>query len=395
MKRAILFVSGLIFLGIIASTLIYFQPWNNEPELAISDEIASEEVETQLETITLTAAGDCLMHNTQIMAGLQADGTYNFDTYFREVEDLIRAGDYAAVTFEAPMAGKEKVYTGYPVFNSPDAIANTFKDSGFDLIVTSNNHILDKGITAALRTMQIYKDVGLDTVGTYMTEEESRKFLIKDIRGVKVGYLGYGYGTNGIPVPKGYEFFFNFLDEDKILADIKAIRSEVDILIVMLHWGVEYSIKPTQEQEILAKEILRAGADAIIGSHPHVIQPMEIVEIDGQKKVIAYAIGNFISHQRGVERNSGIVLKLKFSKDFNDGRITLEEVSYTPTFSHHYNNNGKKEFRVVPVQKTIEKIVIDDEPFLSKTDLPVLESILDTTTSRLGEPYYADKLIEE
>ncbi len=387
MKRIAFFICGLIILGGLASALIYFQPWYDE-EPVIGMEPIIEEIKPRIETITLTAAGDCLMHNTQITAGLQADGTYNFDTYFAEVEELLQEGDYTSVCFEAAMAGPETGYTGYPVFNSPDEIASTFKKSGFDLIVTSNNHILDRGMKGALRTMQVYKDTGLDTIGTYMTEEESKSFLIKDIRGVKVGYLAYGYGTNGIPVPKDYGFFFNFLEKDKIITDINNLRSQVDVLVVVLHWGVEYATKPTQEQVIMAQEILAAGADVIIGSHPHVIQPMEILEIDGQKKVVAYAIGNFISHQRGVERNSGIVLKLKFTKDFDQGTTIMEEVSYTPTFSHHYYNNGKMEFRVVPVQRTIEKIVTGMEPHLTSNDLPVLEQIMITTTARLGEPYF-------
>lgn len=393
MKKTIIYICCLIILGIICAVLLFYQPWQKEIEPVVNLEVEKDEEKPQIETVTLTAAGDCLMHNTQIMAGLQPDGTYNFANYFKEVEDLLREGDYTSVCFEAPMAGAKWGYTGYPIFNSPDEIATTFKNSGFDLVVTANNHILDRGIDGALRTLQIYKDVGLNTVGTYMTEEDSKKILIKDIRGVKVGYLAYSYSTNGIPVPEDYEFFFNFLDKDKIFMDIEKMRSEVDILVVMLHWGVEYTTKPTLEQISLAREILEKGADAIIGSHPHVIQPMEILEIDGKNKVVAYAIGNFISHQRGVERNSGIVLKLKFTKDFEEGITTLEEVSYTPTYSHnYYDRNGKMDFRVVPVQKTIEQIIQGKEPYLTDKDLPVLESILTTTTARLGEPYYANKI---
>lgn len=374
-----------------ASASIFFQPWQGE-EAVMSVETPSEQIDIELEphieTITITAAGDCLMHNTQIAAGLQPDGTYNFDTYFKEVEDLIKVGDYSLVTFEAAMAGPASGYTGYPMFNSPDEITNTFKNSGFDLVVTCNNHIMDRGMKGALRTMQVYKDAGLETIGTYMTEEESRDFLIKDIKGIKVGYLAYGYSTNGIPIPNDYAHFFNFIDKDKILADIASLRPQVDVLITVLHWGVEYSIKPTAEQEALAREILTAGTDVIIGSHPHVIQPMEILEIDGKTKAVAYAIGNFISHQRGVERNSGIVLKLKFTKDFDNDTTIIEEVSYTPTFSHHYYEQGKMGFRVVPVQKTMENIAAGNDPYLTNADLPVLEEVLNTTASRLGESYF-------
>ncbi len=390
MRIRLLTFASLIVVGALAGILAYYQPRHREAEPVVSMEIEKNEDEPKKETITLTAAGDCLMHNTQIAAGLQSDGSYNFASYFKEVEDLLREGDYTSVCFESPLAGAKWGYTGYPIFNSPDEIAHTFKNSGFDLVVTANNHILDRGLEGALRSMQVYKDAGLDTIGTYMTEEDSRKMLIKDIRGVKVGYLAYSYGTNGIPVPEGYEFFFNFLEKDKILQDIELMRPQVDVLIVILHWGIEYTTEPTAKQRILAEEILTSGADAIIGSHPHVIQPMEILEIAGQKKFVAYAIGNFISHQRGEERNSGIVLKLKFTKDFTENTVSLEEASYTPTFSHHYYDNGKMDFRVVPVEKTMEKIKQGKEPYLKKQDITTLQSVYATTISRLGAPYFAD-----
>ncbi|NLJ72539.1 MAG: CapA family protein [Syntrophomonadaceae bacterium] len=394
MKKTIFFVVGLILAGILAALVIFnysvYPLLDSKPVISVEENPPeNEKLSPRIETVTLTAAGDCLMHNTQIAAGLQPDGSYSFPNYFKEVEDLLREGDYTSVCFEAPLAGAKWAYTGYPIFNSPDEIANTFKDSGFDLVITANNHILDRGIEGGLRTLQVLQDAGLDTIGTYLTEADSQKLLIKNIRGVKVGYLAYSYGTNGIPIPAGYEYFFNFLDKEQIFKDIERIRPQVDALVVFLHWGIEYTTKPTPEQEILAKEILEMGADAIIGSHPHVIQPMEIFEINGQKKLVAYAIGNFISHQRGVERNSGIVLKLKFTKNFEEGKTVLEEVSYTPTFSHHYYDNGKMDFRVVPVEDTIANILQYQEPFLSKQDLPVLEEVLNTTTSRLGEPYYA------
>jgi Putative enzyme of poly-gamma-glutamate biosynthesis (capsule formation) len=207
-------------------------------------------------TITLVAAGDCLMHNTQIWSGKQKDGSYSFDTFFAEVKELINEGDYSSTNFEAPMAGPSRGYLGYPLFNSPDAAATTFKEAGFDLVVTANNHIMDQGIQGALRTMQVLHNAGLDTVGTQEKPEESR-WLIKDINGVKVGYLAYSYSTNGIAIPKGYEYFFNFLNKDKILEEIKTVRPQVDVLVLVLHWGVEYTPKPTAEQRALARQFFR------------------------------------------------------------------------------------------------------------------------------------------
>lgn len=380
----------LICLGCLASITVYQDLLADSVKKPASVKAVSGEVQTapHIETITLTAAGDCLMHGPQIRSGLQADGTYRYEHFFSEVKHLINEGDYSSTDFEAALAGPQSGYTGYPTFNSPDAVADTFKEAGFDLVVTANNHSLDRGYNGAIRTLDVLQGTGLNTVGTYRNEEEARAFLIKDIRGVKVGYLAYSYGTNGIPVPQEHPEFFNFLDKDKIETDIKALRPQVDIIILFLHWGLEYTTRPTQEQVTMAHELLETGADIILGSHPHVIQTMEIVNVGGRDKFVIYSMGNFISAQHGRERNSGIVLKLKFSKNMENGQTLLDEVSYTPTFSHPYNDNGKLKYRVIPVEAAIEKINQGQEPYLGKGDLPVLQAVLESTRNQLGQPYY-------
>lgn len=340
------------------------------------------------ETITLTAAGDILMHNTQISSGLQPDGSYSFDSFFAPVKDLLEEGDYCSTNFEAALAGEAAGYSGYPLFNSPDAIADTFKDAGFDLVVTANNHCLDRGYAGALRTIKVLREAGLDTTGTYLTPEEHNNFLVKDIRGVKVGYLAYTYGTNGIPIPEQCPHFVRLLDQRQVMQDIERLRPAVDVLILILHWGTEYSPEATEEQKRLARTFLTAGADVILGSHPHVIEPMEILKIGGKDKFVIYSMGNFIGHQRGWERNSGLILKLKFTKDFRQGETYLQEVSYVPTFSHPFIKNGRQQFRVVPVEKAIDNIEKGQEPYLTASDLPVLKKVLDHTHKQLGEPFF-------
>ncbi len=348
------------------------------------------EVKPLSSEITLVAVGDCLMHNTQIWSGQQADGTYNFDCFFSEVQDLIEQGDYSSISFEAPLAGPESGYTGYPLFNSPDAVAQTFKKSGFDLVTTANNHAFDRGYKGAMRTLEVLRSSGLDTIGTYASEEESKAYLVKDIKGVKVGYLAYSYGTNGIPIPADKSFSFNLLDRDQILFDIGKIRPQVDVLVLILHWGNEYMPQPDPEQVGMAHEFLSAGADIILGSHPHVIQSMEIVKINQQDKMVIYSMGNIISHQQGLERNSGIILNMKFNKNFDSGETRLVEVSYTPTYSHsYYDENGNRKFRVVPVEKTMEGIKDGLEPFLTEKDIPLLQQVLESTTSQLGKNFRA------
>ena len=388
MLKKTLLIILIVIAGMYAAVMVYGALSPDVPIIMNTEDDVPLPEEKLYETINITAIGDCLMHNTQIWSGQQPDGSFNFDTFFSPVRPLIEEGDYCSANFEAPMAGPVSGYTGYPVFNSPDEIADTFKQAGIDLIITANNHILDRGYKGALRTMEVLHSRGLDTTGTYASLEESQQFLIKDIRGVKVGYLAYSYSTNGIPVPAEHPYFFNYLEPEKVLQDIALIRPQVDMVVLVLHWGQEYQPRPTEEQRKMAIKFLTAGADIILGSHPHVIQTMETIKIENRDAFVIYSMGNFISHQRGQERNSGIVLRIELVKNFKDGRTRLKSVTYTPTYSHSYEDHGRTYFRVVPVEKTIKKIEAGKEPYLSQSDLPVLKSVLSHTRNQLGDPIF-------
>jgi len=359
----------------------------NSTEAQTKTTPAPEPQAPHTENITLIAAGDILMHNTQIWGGEQNDGSYNFNSFFTPVELLIKAGDYASTDFEAPMAGPDSGYTGYPLFNSPDAMAEAFKNAGFDLVVTANNHILDRGCKGALRTLEVLRKSSLDTTGCFSSPEAQNSPLIKNIRGVKVGYIAYTYGTNGISLPQDAPYLVNILNPDKVIADIRKLRPQVDVLVLVLHWGEEYRQQPTDQQKELAHKFFKAGADVILGNHPHVIEPMQVMNIAGKNKFVIYSMGNFISAQNGLERNSGIVLNLKFHKDFGSNITTLTEVSYVPTYSHSYRSNGKLQYRVVPVEATIQKIKDGTEAVLTTQDLPILEEVFEQTRKMLGDSF--------
>jgi len=384
-----LFCLGLLGCGI-QSTLAPVPNQNSKLQGTekLGDLSEAEKLKTPVrKTATLVATGDILMHNTQIASGQQADGSFRFDSFFAPVKSLIQYGDYASTNLEAAMAGGDSGYTGYPKFNSPDEVATTLKEAGYDLVVTSNNHILDRGYSGAIRTMNVLRNAGLDFVGTYQSQEEKDDFLIKDLDGVRVGYLAYSYGTNGIPVPKEHPYFFNFLNQDTILNDVNQLRPKVDVLVLVLHWGVEYTLQPTSDQKKLAQIFLEAGVDVILGSHPHVIQPMEVIKIDNKDKFVIYSMGNFIGDQRGVERNSGVILNLTFQKDVTGGQTVLKNVSYTPTYSHSYLDKGRLCFRVVDVKDAIRKVQEGKDPYLKRSDLAVLKQVLAQTQKQLGTPF--------
>ncbi len=335
------------------------------------------------ETISLSAMGDILMHNTVIWSGQKAQG-YNYDHLFAPMQNLLSGSDYTSVCLEAALAGPETGYTGYPLFNSPDQLAYALKNSGFDLIVTANNHCLDRGYKGAARTLQVLHEAGLDTIGTYISQEDSKQVFIRNIRGVKVGYLSYSYDTNGIPVPKDHPYFIRMISQDGILKDIAELRPDVDVLILVLHWGVEYSPYPTEVQRQLAKSFLESGADAILGSHPHVIQAAETMQINGKKKFVIYSMGNAVGNQRGMERNSGTFVQLEFTKDFVSGETKLAKVNMIPTFSHEYMQNGRKMFRVIPVEETIASIKSGTEPVMNSGNIQQLDTVLKAAQEQLN-----------
>lgn len=336
-------------------------------------------------TINLVATGDILMHNTVIASGLQSGG-YNFDHLYAPIKHLLTAGDYASVNLECALAGPSSGYTGYPLFNSPDAIAPALKNAGFDLVVTANNHILDRGYQGALRTMDTLRQAGLDTTGTFKTQPERDNYLIKDLRGIKVGYLAYSYSTNGIPVPADKPYFYNFLDKEQIIQDITALRPQVDLVVLILHWGVEYSPYPTASQRQMAHELFEKGADVILGSHPHVIQPMEVMEVNGQDKFVIYSMGNSMGNQNGVERNSGVVLNLQFSKYLTEDKTVLTGINYVPTYIHPYYVGQQRTFRVVPIEETLAAIKAGTEPVFGPEAIPELEKVLAATNQTLNQP---------
>jgi len=390
LNRNTVIILLLICLGLTSSYWINMSLTRQQdiaPASGTVDPKPESEPEPKVETITLLATGDCLMHNTQIWSGQRSDGSYNFDAFFKQVQPIIAAADYSSTNFEAPMAGAASGYTGYPLFNSPDEMALALKGAGFDLVVTANNHILDRGAQGALRTLQVLEQSGLDTVGAYSSQEASQEYLIKNLKGVRVGYLAYTYSTNGITVPADKPYLVNFLDRDRILNDINALRPRVDVLVLVLHWGVEYSPQPTEEQKTLAREFCAAGADIILGSHPHVIQTMEVIPVEDRNCFVIYSMGNFISHQRGLERNSGVILQMKFSKNLTRNETKLIKVDYIPTYSHSYYDNGRQQFRVVPVEETIRRIEQGEEPYLNRGDIPTLQAVLNHTRSQLGEGY--------
>ncbi len=350
---------------------IAFEPMQtNEPE-----------IEPYTTEATLLAVGDIMMHDWQIDAGYNPNTkSYNYDHFFSAIKDVLAQGDWVIGNLETTISGADLRFTGYPMFNAPSEILDALQGAGFNVLTHANNHTLDRKETGVIRTREALEERGIATHGTARSIEENNEILIIEKNEIKLAIIAYTYGTNGIPIPDGKEYLVNLIDEDRIMNDITRARElGADVVAVSLHFGVEYQLKPNKEQINLAHNLVRAGADIILGSHPHVVQPYEVIEIedgDGSryKGVVIYSMGNFISAQVGEERNLGLIFGLTLRKHFPEGTVEIAEISNTPTWVQRYKGDGKTQFRVVPLAKSLEE---QNDDLLGANDYKNMERYLD------------------
>lgn len=351
------------------------------------------EVQPYTTEALLLAVGDVMMHDFQITAGYDATSkSYNFDHFFTEVKDILSRGDWVIGNLETTTAGAEHKFTGYPMFNAPEEILDALQGAGFNVLTHANNHTLDRREVGVVRTRDALEARGLLTHGTARSEEESMEILVVEKNEITLAIMAYTYGTNGIPIPDGKDYLVNLIDEDKIIADIaRAKELDVDLIAVSLHFGVEYQLLPNKEQITLSHNLIRAGADIILGSHPHVVQPYEFVEVTDElgaprTGVVIYSMGNFISAQIGEERNLGLIFGLDVQKHFPDGIVEITGVHTIPTWVQRYKIDGKLKFRIVPLAEAIDH---GEDELLTKQDYQNMQRYLDRINTHVS------KMIEE
>jgi len=341
-------------------------------------------------TASLALVGDIMVHQPQLSAAYNSNtGAYSFDGFFSEVGDYLRAADLTIGNLETTLAGRDKKFTGYPQFNSPEEILPSLRDAGVDVLTTANNHSLDRGSYGVLRTIKHLDAAGIRHTGTASSPEEREKLLIIDVQGIRVGILAYTYGTNGIPIPHNKQYLVNILDLRQVREDISKIRQEGgDLVLVYPHFGVEYRRIPGLPEKELVEQLFSAGADIVAGSHPHVLQPM--VRRDTMPGAgglfAAYSLGNFVSAQRGPYREAGVILHLKVEKDLATGKVMLTGAEYIPTWVHRYREKGKTMFRVLAVEKALRDYRQGLDKKLAPTDYSMLQQVLKETTSLLSDP---------
>lgn len=303
---------------------------------------------------TLLFAGDAMQHQAQLDQALLEGGgkRYDYSECFRWIAPAVTEADYAIVNLEVPLGGGPR-YSGYPCFSAPDSYAQALADAGFDMMLTANNHCLDSGMKAARRTISALDSLGLDHIGTYhdASDRESKVPFIKDVNGIKFGFLNYTYGTNGIPARDGMEVAL--IDRDRIAKEMKQTRDAgAEILVVTMHWGIEYVLRENAIQRDLAQFLIDNGADMVIGSHPHVIQPMKMVrdERRGQDVPVVYSLGNFISNMKTGDTRGGAYMRVRVERD-EKGKARVKWADYDTFFCAKPTGKGTN-FTVIPSDRT-------------------------------------------
>ena len=341
-------------------------------------------------TFTLTALGDTLCHNTQYWDAYNYQtGEYDFSYVYDDIKDYTSASDITVGSLETTFAGKEKGYSNYPTFNTPDSLATALKDIGVDVVSLAGNHALDYGYNGLCRTIDVFDNIGISHLGTYKTAEEQEKLLIKNVKGVKIAFLNYTYGTNGIPLPNGKEFCVNLIDKDLIKKQIEQAKEQkVDMIVSCMHWGTEYRTTANSEQEKLANFLFKNGVDVILGNHPHVLEPMEKKTInleDGSTKdvFVIYALGNFTADQRDEITRDSAILNLTITKN-SVGKISIDKVDYVPIYMYKNTNTSTHKFKILDIEKTIKEYEDGKNTSITSNVYSNLQTQLEKIKSILG-----------
>lgn len=347
-------------------------------------------------TIEIVAVGDILMLQSQInSAKIPGLNQYLFHSMFEPIMPYIQSADLAIGNLESPLAGRESPYqqrnpeTHYPMLNCPDELASALKDAGFHVLITANNHCLDRGVKGLKRTLAILDQHELEHTGTFNSLLSSKDLLIKDIQGIKVGILAYTRGVNFNPYPNSQPWLVNRLRKKKIRNDIRQLKEKnIDLVIVAIHFGKEFRHTPVEHQQNWVKKLFQYGADIVLGCHPHVLQPMILKQVeDGYGEVkdrfAIYSLGNFISDEllRHPQTLDGVILSLTVQKD-DDGMVSIVGVNYIPTWIQRKKTKGRLSFKVIPISDILSGK--SDIP-LSQGDSKMMTNSFKRTKKILGE----------
>lgn len=336
---------GLVLFGVImvADYLVpLFEKRSTDPgQQQVVQEKEASKSENKASQVRIMAHGDLLYH-LPIIRGAEQEGFYDFSENFTYVKAWIEQADFAIADFEGTISPDFEL-AGYPLFNAPAIVAQNIRDAGYDLVDLAHNHILDSHLSGLISTVNAFREQGVDTVGVYADgNRASAPLYIREVNGLKIAVLAYAYGFNGMDAllsQEEYQAYLSDFDREKMKSEIERAEEEADITIVMPQTGIEYQLEPTEEQMELYRQMVEWGADLVLGGHPHVVQPAEILEKDGEKKLIIYSMGNFLSNQRletmGDTPNAqwterGVLMDITIQKV--NGKASIQRAQAHPTW---------------------------------------------------------------
>lgn len=357
------------------------------------DIVEDEKIEKEKVSFTLTAIGDVMCHNTQYWdAYNKQTDEYDFSYVFNDVKYYTQKGDITVGSLETSFAGKERGYSNYPLFNTPDALAYSLKDIGVDVLSTAGNHCLDMGFSGLSRTIDVLDDADISHVGTYKTKEDRDKILIKYVKGLKLAFINYTYGTNGIPIPSGKSFCVNLIDKDLIKKDIETAKSQnADVIIACMHWGTEYRTSANAEQKELADFLFQNGVNVILGNHPHVLEPMEkrtVTLEDGSTRdgFVIYASGNFICDQNAENTRNSIILNIGITRQ-TDGSITIDSANYIPIYMYKDKSLSIRKMKLLNIERTLKLYESGQDTSIGSSNYSYLQKQLTKIKEIVGEEF--------
>lgn len=387
-QRIILAVLALILIVVIV-LIVKGCSGEKAPEEPVVPENTNIEIEPQEppqvepDTIaTLAAVGDIMVYDDQLADARQEDMTYDFSDCFSVISAYTMSADLTVGNLElnlsgAPYGGNAKTA---PYFNAPEILATNLKNIGFDILQTANTYSIMNGFNGLTSTINVLNEAGIDHVGTYASgpsESPDGGVLVREVNGIKIAFISFTKGLNGLSLPSGKEFSVDLLYTDYtgnfenvnttgILDRINAAKQQnPDVIVAMLHWGGEYDIEPTGTQTQITDLMFKNGVDVILGSHSHVVGPMEmktVQTVDGETKdcFVAYSLGNFISSMTKEYTMESVILNLEFTKSGETGETTISNVSYTPIYVVDHGEGSDVRFEVLPIRKAIESSIFAD-----------------------------------
>lgn len=365
MKKGIVNFLWVVFLLFLLSSLLcfdYYATMFSQKETG-EDEIQELPKEEPKENrLSLVMVGDGLIHGSVYDDAKTIDG-YDFTSMLSEMKPIISSYDLAFYNQESILGGVELGLSTYPRFNSPYEVGDAFLDAGFNLVSLANNHTLDRGEQAILNSTNYWKTKDAYVAGSYSSEEDRNHLLIKEENGIKYALLSYTCWTNGLSIPGGKTYLLNRYDKEVVKKDIESVRNEVDLLMVSMHFGDEYSFSPSYEQRKIANYLASLGVDIIIGHHPHVVQPIEFID----DTLVIYSLGNFLSGQRGIEKLTGLMVSVDVVKDFSTSTISLENIKAELTYTYTDEQKGYRgNFKVYPYTKLTEELLPNYKMYYNK-----------------------------